>query len=211
MFPDPHTIPDPLARAHELRRQAEIKLNSARQMLTTSEPLWMLLVSPRDRIGDPNVWSSRKSKRHWEEAGHWLERVRQDRELVPRMIEEAAAYQSETQPEARFLLVLLYNREKRYDDALRVLEGLKRDFPGNRFLWLNEGTTQMRAGRIKEAEAAFNTGIARLASDARPRAFGEESLWYYRRGAARLQLQRAQSGRRPSCPELRRRSSAGDR
>src|SRR5207245_9092152 len=34
------------------------------------------------------------------------------------LIEEAAAYPGDSQTDARFALVLLYNREKRYDDAL---------------------------------------------------------------------------------------------
>ena len=38
------------------------------------------------------------------------------------MIEEAAAYPGLTQTDAKFALLLLYNREQRYDDALRVVE-----------------------------------------------------------------------------------------
>ena len=35
------------------------------------------------------------------------------------------------------MLVLLYNREGRYDDALRTIDELQRRFPRNRLLWLS--------------------------------------------------------------------------
>ena len=41
------------------------------------------------------------------------------RERGLRLVEEAARYPSEVQPNALFTLILLYNREGRYDDALR--------------------------------------------------------------------------------------------
>ena len=37
------------------------------------------------------------------------------------LIEDAAAYGGDNQEDARFALILLYNRERRYDDALKVL------------------------------------------------------------------------------------------
>jgi len=40
-----------------------------------------------------------------------------DRELAVRMIEESAAYPSDVQADARILLVLVYNKERRYGDA----------------------------------------------------------------------------------------------
>src|SRR5437764_26168 len=52
-----------------------------------------------------------------------------------KQIEEAAAYSGENQTEARFALLLLYNREKRYDDALKVLAALREQYPRNRLLW----------------------------------------------------------------------------
>ena len=63
------------------------------------------------------------------------------RERGLRMVEEAAGYPSEVQPNALFTLVLLYNREKRYDDAMRVIRELQRRFPRNRLLWLEAGST----------------------------------------------------------------------
>jgi tetratricopeptide (TPR) repeat protein len=99
-------------------------------------------------------------------------------------IEQAARDDSEAQVEAKFALVLLYNREKRYADALRVLRDLQQRFPRNRLLWLESGATALRAGRPAEAVAELEHGMAMLAADDRPRMFGEEALWRYKRGTA---------------------------
>ena len=108
-----------------------------------------------------------------------------------RMVEEAAAAPGEDRTDAMFALVLLYNREKRYDDALRVLGQLRRRYPRNRLVLLEEGATATRANRGAEAERILTEGIAMLARDNRPRIPGEEALWHYRRGAARVLLGRA--------------------
>jgi len=107
-----------------------------------------------------------------------------------RMIEEAAAFGGDNQEDARFALILLYNREKRYDDALRTLTALRERYPRNRLVWLETGATYLRAGRPAEAERFLNDGVARMASDSRQRMFGEDALWYYKRGAARTALGR---------------------
>src|SRR5258705_2700202 len=52
------------------------------------------------------------------------------------MIEEAARFASDAQPDARFALVLLYNREGRHGDALRQVAQLQRRYPRNALLWL---------------------------------------------------------------------------
>jgi Flp pilus assembly protein TadD len=107
-----------------------------------------------------------------------------------KQIEEAAAYSGENQTEARFALLLLYNREKRYDDALKVLAALRGQYPRNRLLWLESGSTALRAGRATEAERFLTDGVARFADDKRPRMFGEDALWRYKRGAALAALGR---------------------
>ena len=112
------------------------------------------------------------------------------REEGLRMIEEAAAYRSDAQTEARFALILLYNREKQYADARRVIRDLQRDYPRNRLVWLEAGATALRADRPAAAEAALNDGLAMLERDPRQRIFGEEPLWRYKRGAARVALGR---------------------
>jgi len=107
-----------------------------------------------------------------------------------KMIEEAAAFGGDNQEDARFALVLLYNREKRYDDALRMLATLRERYPRNRLAWLETGATALRAGRAAEADRFLSDGLARMAGDTRPRMFGEDALWYYKRGAARAALGR---------------------
>jgi hypothetical protein len=101
-----------------------------------------------------------------------------------KQIEEAAAYSGDNQTEARFALILLYNREQRYDDALNQLAILRERYPRNRLVWLESGSTSLRAGRAAEAERFLSGGLARFADDARPRMFGENALWHYKHGAS---------------------------
>jgi tetratricopeptide (TPR) repeat protein len=106
------------------------------------------------------------------------------RENGLRLIEEAARYPSDAQPNALFTLILIYNREGRYDDALRVIEELQRRYPRNRLLWLEAGSTALRGGRDFYAKAALEEGLTRFLQDARPRAAGEEARWRYALGTA---------------------------
>jgi tetratricopeptide (TPR) repeat protein len=109
-----------------------------------------------------------------------------DRALGIRMIEEAARYPSDIQTDANVALLLLYNREGRYADAMAVTRTLMARYPRNRLFWLEAGATEIRAGRYAEAERLLSEGVSRLPDDPRPRAFGEEALWYYKRGLARV-------------------------
>lgn len=113
-----------------------------------------------------------------------------DKDRGLRMVEEAAASRTEAAADARFALVLLYNRESRFADAQRVLGELQAAFPRNRILWLEAGATALRAGRAADAEQILSEGMKRLAADTRPRMFGEEALWLHKRGAARVALNR---------------------
>jgi tetratricopeptide (TPR) repeat protein len=106
------------------------------------------------------------------------------------MIEDAVAYGGENQEDARFALVLVYSREKQYDKALQQLEMLRAKYPDNRLVWLERGSTSLRAGRPADAERFLSEGLARFANDERPRMFGENALWLYKRGAARAALGR---------------------
>ena len=106
------------------------------------------------------------------------------------LIEEAAASRTEASPDAKFALVLLYNRERRYADALRMLTDLQRDYPRNRILWLEAGATALRAGNATEAERQLSAGMKMLASDRRSRMFGEDALWLQKHGAALAALDR---------------------
>jgi tetratricopeptide (TPR) repeat protein len=102
-----------------------------------------------------------------------------------RMIEDAAAYPGDNQVDARLGLLLIYNRERRYDDALKQLAILRDQFPRNRLLWLETGSTNLRAGRPAEAARVLTEGLSRFANDTRPKMFGENALWLFKRGAAR--------------------------
>jgi len=112
------------------------------------------------------------------------------RERGLRLIEEAARGKGDDRTDAMFALVLLYNREQRYADALRILADLRRRYPRNRLVLLEEGATATRGNRAVEAEALLTEGIAMLARDTRPRIPGETGLWHYKRGAARVLLNR---------------------
>jgi tetratricopeptide (TPR) repeat protein len=108
-----------------------------------------------------------------------------------RLVEHAAAYPSDTQTNARFALVLLYNREGRHTDAARLIRELQARYPRNRLLGLEAAGTALRAGRPREALAAIDAGLARLAADPRPRAFGEQSRWRSLRATAVTALRKA--------------------
>jgi tetratricopeptide (TPR) repeat protein len=114
------------------------------------------------------------------------------------MIEAAAGYPSWSQTDARFALILLYNREKRFDDALRVIRELQNRYPRNRQLWYEAGATLIRAQRYAEAERVLDEGIRMRDGDTRERMFGEDALWHYKRGVAR-----ARQGRPDANADLR--------
>jgi tetratricopeptide (TPR) repeat protein len=108
-----------------------------------------------------------------------------DKDRGIRLIEGAAAYGGDNRTDARFALLLLYNRENRFDDALKQLAQLREEYPRNRLVWLESGSTCLRAGRPADAERFLNEGFTRFGDDRRPRMFGEDALWHYKRGAAR--------------------------
>lgn len=112
------------------------------------------------------------------------------RELGLRMIEEAAAYPSDAQPEALFGLLLLYNRERRFADALRAVVQLQDRYPRNRLLLLEEASTALRAGELARAAQALDRGFTALDAETRPLAGGERTIWHAVRGATRLRLGR---------------------
>jgi tetratricopeptide (TPR) repeat protein len=118
-----------------------------------------------------------------------------DKALGLKMIEEAAAYPSLTQTDAKFALLLLYNREKNFDAAMRVALDLQRQYPKNRQLWYEAGTTLIRAGRYQQAEDMLNEGIRKRDADKRERMFGEDALWHFKRGLARARLGRLEEAR----------------
>jgi tetratricopeptide (TPR) repeat protein len=140
------------------------------------------------------------------------------RERAIRALEEAAGFPgpanstssretvtSDAATDAMFALVLVYNRERRHDDAVRVLQELRRRYPRNRLLLLEAGATALRGGKAGQADDLLNEGLAMLAADRRSRIPGEEALWRYKRGAARAALGRID----PALEDLHAATAAG--
>jgi hypothetical protein len=73
---------------------------------------------------------------------------------------------------------------------MRVVQDLRRLYPRNRLLLLEEGATALRGGKAQEAQNLLTEGLAMFASDRRAHIPGEEALWKYKRGAARAALKR---------------------
>ena len=115
------------------------------------------------------------------------------------LVEDAARYPSDVQTNALFTLIVLYNRESRFHEALAVIRQLQARYPRNRLLRLEAGATALRAKRPAEARVWLEDGLARLANDPRPRAPGEEGRWRYAYGAALVALKDL----RPAERELR--------
>ena len=117
------------------------------------------------------------------------------RELGVTLVEGASRYPGDNQADAQVALLLLYNRDQRYADALALLERLRARYPRNRLFWLETGSTLLRANRPADAERFLNEGIEMTDRDTRRRMLGEEALWYYRRGSARAALKRIPEAR----------------
>ncbi|MEW5982667.1 MAG: tetratricopeptide repeat protein [Acidobacteriota bacterium] len=109
------------------------------------------------------------------------------------MLKACSDYPGDDQVGCQLGLVLIYNREERWDEALALLEQMRAAYPRNRLLWLEAGATALRAGRPADALPLLNEGLEHCARDDRPRAFGEEGLWHYKRGATLVALQRREA------------------
>ena len=83
-------------------------------------------------------------------------------------------------------LVLIYSREGRHLEAMRLAGELAKELPGNRLFVLEQGAAAIRAGKASDADAILTGGLATLDKDTRPKLPGERALWLYKRGLARL-------------------------
>lgn len=108
---------------------------------------------------------------------------------------ESAAAQGESHVEANVALLLIYAREGRNGDAVRVATRLEAEFPHNRLFTFEAGSAAVRAGRGAEADAILSRGLAALATDTRPRFPGERALWLLKRGMARTEMGRLADAR----------------
>jgi tetratricopeptide (TPR) repeat protein len=106
---------------------------------------------------------------------------------------EAALSSPITRTESRVALALMYSREGRHDDAVRVLKALLAEYPQNRLLQLEIGAAAWRAGHAAEAEDVLTKGIAWHDRDSRTKIPGERAMWIYKRGMARVSLNRLEA------------------
>lgn len=95
-----------------------------------------------------------------------------------------------TRTDARLALVLVYSREARQQEAFDLLTTLMKEHPRNRLMQLEAASAAWRAGLAAEADALLTSGLARHDQDPRPKAPGERALWIYKRGVARVSLNR---------------------
>jgi tetratricopeptide (TPR) repeat protein len=103
---------------------------------------------------------------------------------------EAASRDRAAHVDAAIALILIYTREGRHADALRLVRQLEAEFPRNRLFVLEDGATSIRAGRFDEADATLSRGLAAFDRDDRQKIPGERALWLYKRGLARLSMRR---------------------
>jgi hypothetical protein len=101
---------------------------------------------------------------------------------------ETAARQANVSVDARTALMLIYSREGRHAEVVRLARGLGIEFPRNRLFLLEEGSAAIRAGRAAEAETALTRGLDMFERDERAKVPGERALWLYKRGLARISL-----------------------
>jgi len=101
---------------------------------------------------------------------------------------QAASRQRDSRLEARTALLLIFTREGRHTDALRVARELETDFPRNRLFTLEVGSSALRAGQYADADAVFSRGLTALDKDPRRKLAGERALWLYKRGATRVRM-----------------------
>ena len=101
---------------------------------------------------------------------------------------EAASRAVDTHVDAKVALLLIYNREGRPADALRIAKELGAEFPRNRIFVLEAGSSATRAGRPAEAEELLTRGLAAFDKDDRPKFPGEPAIWLYKRAVARIAL-----------------------
>jgi tetratricopeptide (TPR) repeat protein len=75
-------------------------------------------------------------------------------------LERVAREGRRTADDARVILVGLYVREKRYEDALAMVRGLSARYPDNYLLPLEEANTLVKLGKLDEAYAVYDRLLA---------------------------------------------------
>ena len=99
---------------------------------------------------------------------------------------ETASHDPTSRVDGKAALILIYSREGRHSEAMRLAGELSAELPRNRLFVLEQGAAAIRAGRSAEAEAILTRGLAAFDQDPRPKLPGERALWLYKRGLSRL-------------------------
>ena len=123
------------------------------------------------------------------------------RERGLRLVEEAARYPSDVQSNALFTLILLYNREARYDDALNVIGKLPAPISPQP-LAVARGRQHRAAGRTLHGSEGVSrrrtrTAVARRTAAGRRGSSMEVRLWSHPRCAEGRARRRARASCRP--------------
>ena len=111
-----------------------------------------------------------------------------DREGGIALLEIAAGEGADTATDASLVLMTVYNREGRAEDAFRHLARLQRRHPGNRLLRLNTAASALASGKPQIAEREVTLGLPLVLRNEPPHVAGELALWMYTRGAARAEI-----------------------
>jgi tetratricopeptide (TPR) repeat protein len=99
---------------------------------------------------------------------------------------EAASHDPMSRVDGKTALVLIYSREGRHNEAMRLAGELAAELPRNRIFVLEQGAAAIRAGRAGDADVILTRGLAQFEKDTRPKLPGERALWFYKRGLSRL-------------------------
>lgn len=94
--------------------------------------------------------------------------------------------------DSQLALFMIFTREGRHTDAIRMVRALAAAYPRNRLFVLEEGAASIRAGMAPEADAILTRGLAALDKDPRAKVPGERGMWLYKRGMARVIQRRLQ-------------------
>src|SRR5207247_4303615 len=89
---------------------------------------------------------------------------------------EAASRAVDTHVDAKVALLLIYKREGRHLDALRMAHELEAEFPRNRLFTLEAGSSATQGGRALEGEQTLTRGLAFFDKDDRPKIPGERGI-----------------------------------
>jgi len=84
------------------------------------------------------------------------------KEMGIQELETAAAKGKTAATDAKLILLVVYTREQRYDQALQLVEGLRAKFPGNFLVELAEASLYRKMHRWDDAERAYQQILAKI-------------------------------------------------